>query len=279
LEISKTEEKLRELQGLLSQMGRAVVAFSGGVDSTFLLKVALDVLGDNLWAVLLVSPLYPQRETEEAKKIARELGVKRLIEMENPAISDEEFLSNGKNRCYICKRRSFFQILQFARAHQVEAVIEGSNLDDLSDYRPGRTALQELAIRSPLIEVGLSKGEIRQLARELGLPNADKPSFSCLASRIPYGFRISLDLIKRIEEGEEFLRELGFKQFRARHHGEIVRIEVDRNRLELFSDPSIRERTIQKFHELGYTYVVLDLEGYRTGSLNQVLSEDEHGEN
>ena len=265
------KEKLEALKELLKSMRKVAIAFSGGVDSTFLLKVARDVLGDNVMAITLVSPLYPKREIKEAKEIARTLGVKHIIEQEESILKNSAFLDNPPNRCYLCKKEEFEKILDIAKKHDISYVLDGSNKDDLEDYRPGREALKELGVRSPLLEIGFTKREIRELSKEFGLPTYDKPSLACLASRFPYGQRIDVESLRKIDEAEEFLRDLGIKQVRVRNYKDMARIEVDKESFRLFFDDNIRRKIVEKFKELGYTYITLDLEGYRTGSMNEVL--------
>ncbi|MGB9856808.1 MAG: ATP-dependent sacrificial sulfur transferase LarE [Dictyoglomaceae bacterium] len=265
------KEKLEALKELLKSMRKVAIAFSGGVDSTFLLKVARDVLGDNVMAITLVSPLYPKREIKEAKEIARTLGVKHIIEQEESILKNSAFLDNPPNRCYLCKKEEFEKILDIAKKHDISYVLDGSNKDDLEDYRPGREALKELGVRSPLLEIGFTKREIRELSKEFGLPTYDKPSLACLASRFPYGQRIDVESLRKIDEAEEFLRDLGIKQVRVRNYKDMARIEVDKESFRLFFDDNIRRKIVEKFKELGYIYITLDLEGYRTGSMNEVL--------
>jgi len=257
---------LGRLQNLLKEMDKVLIAYSGGVDSTFLLKVARDTLDDNVLAVIAESPTYPSAEVHQAKELCDRLGVKCQI-IQTDEFSNEDFVSNPKERCYYCKRELFSKLLQIAKEHNIPYVLDGSNYDDKSDYRPGTRAKEELGVRSPLLELGFTKQNIRDLSRELNLPTWDKPSFACLASRIPYGTRITTDILKRIEEGENYLRSLGFNQLRVRHHGNIVRIEVEKD-----SAGDVMQRMDQvsdKFEELGYTYVTLDLKGYRSGSMNE----------
>ncbi|HPU44077.1 MAG TPA: ATP-dependent sacrificial sulfur transferase LarE [Dictyoglomaceae bacterium] len=266
------EEKVERLKDLLRNMEKVVVAFSGGVDSTFLLKVAKETLGENVLAVTLVSPLFPEREIKEAEKLAKEMGVKLILEKDTSFLEDTAFLNNPPERCYLCKKRIFQRILKTAQENHINYVLDGSNVNDLGDYRPGMLALKELDIRSPLIEVGLTKGEIRKLSKELGLPTYDKPSMACLASRIPYGEKIEIQKLKRIEEGEEFLRDLGIKQVRVRDHNDTARIELEEKYFEIVLNDEVREKIVNKFKELGYTFITLDLEGYRTGSMNKTIN-------
>lgn len=271
------KDKLEALKELLKSMEKVAIAFSGGVDSTFLLKVAKDVLKDNVIAITLVSPLYPKREIKEAEKIAKTLGVKHIIEQEKSIFKNEAFLNNPPNRCYLCKKEEFEKIIDIAKKYNISYVLDGSNKDDLGDYRPGREALKELGIRSPLLEMGFTKREIRELSKEFGLPTYDKPSLACLASRFPYGQKIDMESLRRVDEGEEFLRNLGIKQVRVRNYRDMARIEVDKESFRIFFDDNIRRKIVEKFKELGYIYITLDLEGYRTGSMNEILREKENG--
>ncbi len=265
------EGKLNRLKGILKGMGRVLVAYSGGVDSTFLLKVAHDLLHDDVLAVTATSPTYPKRELEEAKKIAKGLGVKHLI-IESKEFELREFRNNPPDRCYYCKRELFSKLIRIAKKYNFEYILDGSNYDDRSDYRPGRRASKELGIRSPLEEVGLTKAEIRILSKSLGLPTWGKQPFACLSSRFPYGEEITREKLKRVEEAEDFLNHLGLSVYRVRNHGDIARIEVSPLEMEMilkFSDDIIK-----RFKEIGYTYITLDLEGYRTGSMNENLRKE-----
>ncbi len=265
-----TARKLDRLKSILKRMRRVVVAFSGGVDSTLLLKVAHDVLGKNVLAVVARSETYPGREVSDALKLAGRLRVwHRLIhtrELENPAFS-----SNPPQRCYYCKLELFSELKKIADENGIPYVLDGSNYEDRRDFRPGEKAGRELGIRSPLREARLLKREIRLLSRLLGLPTWDKPSFACLASRFPYETRIEREGLRQVGAAEETLLELGFKQFRVRHHGRIARIEIEPSDFPRILTLGLREKLIGRLKALGYTYVSLDLEGYRTGSMNEPL--------
>ncbi|MBA7495425.1 Pyridinium-3,5-bisthiocarboxylic acid mononucleotide synthase [subsurface metagenome] len=264
------EEKLASLKKILSNMGSVLIAFSGGVDSTFLLKVAHDVLGKKIVAATASSETYPASELEAAKKIARKLGVKHLI-IQTEELTKQDFAKNSPQRCYFCKRELFSRLNKIARGQGLNYVADASNYDDLADFRPGRQAGQELGIKSPLKEARLTKAEIRSFSHKMNLPTWNKPSLACLASRIPYGTRITREKLKRIDEGERFLKGLGIRQLRIRDHDGIARIEVPQEEMNLFWQGNMVRLIIDKLKRLGYTYVTLDLEGYRPGSMNEVL--------
>lgn len=264
----ETRGKLDRLKALLAGYGNAAVAFSGGVDSTFLLRVAHDVLGDRCVAVTVRSSLFPERELSEAAGFCAKEGVRQIM-VDADGIFIDGIAHNPPDRCYICKRGLFGLMLNAAAAEGMSVVCEGSNTDDTGDYRPGLKAVAELGIQSPLRGCGLSKREIRALSAELGLPTADKPSFACLASRIPYGEKIIPEKLGMVERAEDFLRDAGFRQVRVRVHGDVARIEVGPDRLA--DALGMRERIVPVLKGFGFRYVSLDLQGYRTGSLNEPM--------
>ncbi len=262
------QAKYERLKEIIHGMGSVLIAFSGGVDSTFLLKVAHDVLGERAWAVTATSPTYPRSELDGATELARAVGAGHLV-IESNELEIDGFSANPKERCYFCKKELFQKLLDKAAELGFSCVAEGSNIDDLGDYRPGRRAVEELDIKSPLLDAQLSKGEIRQLSREMGLPTWDKQPYACLASRFPYGVRITGDRLHLIERCEDFLRQKGFRNYRVRFHHETARIEVGENELGRFLDGKLRGEVVDFFKSAGFVYVALDLEGYRTGSMNE----------
>ncbi len=261
------EKKLDDLKDIINSMGSLLIAFSGGVDSTFLCKVAFDLLGDKALAVTAVSPTYSKTEFKEARELAEEIGIKHEIidsnELETPG-----FAENTLDRCYYCKTELFSRLRELADIYGLKYVADGSNFDDLNDYRPGMKAASELNVRSPLKEAGLTKEDIRILSKRMGLRTWNKPAFACLASRFPYGMKITRENLTIVEKAEEFLRELGIEQLRVRHHGDIARIEVLSSDMPKLIEDVTRERIIDRFKELGYTYITLELAGYRMGSMN-----------
>jgi uncharacterized protein len=262
--------KLKALKENLSELKSVMLAYSGGVDSTFLLKIAKDVLGDNMVAVTATSVIYPSFEIQEAIDMAKKFSVKHII-VENYALENDKFIKNPPERCYWCKKELFSRLNEMAHEKGFNCVIDGTNADDTNDFRPGMRATAELGIRSPLKDIGLTKAEIRKFSKEAGIPTWDKPSYACLASRFPYGTVITEDNLTKVGQAEEFLRNYGFKQLRVRHYGETAKIELLEDDLGAVLKKNTRQEIITFFNELGYTYVTLDLKGYRTGSLNEVL--------
>jgi uncharacterized protein len=264
------EEKLEKLKKTLREMGTVLIAYSGGVDSSFLAVTAHEVLGQHSLAVFASSPVAPPMEKEAAGSLAHQFGLRFRI-IESNEMADPDFVANPPERCYYCKRELFSELKPIALAEGLKWVADGTNADDLSDYRPGRKASAEAGIRSPLLEVGLTKAEIRQLSRAQGLPTWDRPASPCLASRIPYGIPVTAETLNKIAQGEKYLHSLGLRQVRLRHHGDIARIELDQPDMAKIIKTDIRQGVIEHFKALGYKYVTLDLTGYRTGSLNEVL--------
>jgi uncharacterized protein len=268
------EEKLEMLKGILSDLGSVLVAYSGGTDSTLLLKVAHDELGEKAVAATAVSASMPGEEAEEAARLARGIGAEHLL-LESEELDNPDFRANPPDRCYYCKYLCFQKLLELARDRGLQYVVDGANLGDLGDHRPGMRASRELGVRSPLMEASLDKADIRELSRRLGLSTWDKPAEACLASRIPYGTPITRDKLQQIEDAERFLHSLGVSQVRVRVHGDVARIEVAPENLPLILEH--RSAIASELHRLGFSYVTADLEGYRTGSMNEVLGPDSHG--
>lgn len=263
-------EKLNSLKHILSEMGSVLVAYSGGADSTFLLKMASSVLGDRAIAVTASSETYLPRELEEARKNAKLLGVKHIVINTNE-LDNENFAANPPERCYFCKQELFSKLLAIAKQYGLNTVADGSNYDDLSDFRPGMTAGSELGIRSPLKEAMLTKADIRTLSREMNLSTWDKPSTPCLSTRFPYGTRITKEKLSRVERAEQLLAELGIRQLRVRVHEDMVRIEVPKEEMHRLIEEDVSNKIVERFKSLGYTYITLDLQGYRMGSMNESL--------
>jgi len=267
----ETVAKFEKLRRSLKKMGNVLVAFSGGVDSTFLVRVAQVELGDRVMAVIASSPSYPKKETDGAVALAEEMNVRYKViqskEMDNP-----HYVSNPPDRCYYCKTELFSDFKRIAEEEGIAHVLDGSNHDDLDDYRPGLEACEELGVKSPLREAGLGKEEIRALSKQMGLPTWDKPSMACLASRFPYETKIDEASLNQVAQAEEYLRSLGFHQVRVRHHGQVARIEVEGQDVHKLAEPTMRGKIVENMKALGYAYVTLDLAGYRSGSMNEPLA-------
>ena len=266
-----TEEKFCHLKEMLSQLESVVVAYSGGVDSSLLLKLCQDVLGEKVLAVTASSPIHPSQELVKAMEIAKSLSVKHLV-IETKELESPVFVTNTPDRCYYCKLELFGELKKLATAQGMNNVVDGSNYDDLSDHRPGARAAAGLGIQHPLQEAQITKEEIRFLSREIGLPNWSKPSLACLASRFPYGTSITKEGLAMIDEAETFLHSLGIGQVRVRHQGKIARIEVEPQDMGILLNELNRQRILSRFRELGYVYITLDLAGYHSGSMNEGLS-------
>ena len=264
------EQKYERLKEYIKSLGSVAVAFSGGVDSTFLLRTAHDVLGDRVIAVTASSCSFPERELREAQKFCRENGITHEV-CESEELDIDGFRQNPLNRCYLCKHELFEKMIGIAAEKGFENVAEGSNMDDMGDYRPGLQAIAELEVKSPLRFAGLYKEEIRQLSKQLGLPTWDKPSFACLASRFVYGETINEEKLGMVDRAEQLMIDLGFRQVRVRIHDKLARIEVLPEELERVMQPDIRKKINEEFRKYGFTYVTLDLAGYRTGSMNETL--------
>lgn len=266
------ESKYLYLQSLLRDLGSVVIGYSGGVDSTLLLKVAVDVLGNRALAVIGKSATYPSREYEEAVRNAIEMGA-RFEEVTTEETDNLKFLENPPDRCYFCKTELFTKLHEIAEARGIPWIVDGTITDDLGDFRPGMQAKKEQNVRSPLLEAGMSKSDVRSISKFLHLPTWEKGSFACLSSRFPYGFAITKEALAKVDAAESLFRDLGFKYFRVRHHDSATaRIEIGKDEIPRLLDDSLRDSLVNRLKLLGFTYVTLDLQGYRTGSMNEVLA-------
>ena len=263
------EEKYQRLRAILAELGSVLVAYSGGVDSALLLKVASDVLGERAVGVIASSPAYEDEETAEALRTAAAMGA-RVIQIETHEMDNERYVANGLDRCYHCKHELFTQLVPLARELGIEVIAYGLNQDDLGDFRPGQRAAREFAVRGPLQEAGLVKEEIRAIAQHLGVPVWDKPALACYSSRIPYGTPVTIEALQKVGRAERLLRDLGFRQVRVRHHDTIARIEVSRADFPRLIDEEVNQQVVAGFKAIGYAYVTLDLQGYRSGSMNEL---------
>jgi len=263
------QEKYEKLKSIIADIGKSAVAYSGGVDSTLLAKVAYDVLKENSIAITLVSPMNAQSEMKDAEDLAKEIGITHY--MINDDEIEDEVLANPVNRCYFCKKIEFGRILEKANEVGIKIVFDGSNMDDMSDYRPGLQALSELKVISPLRMAELTKSDIRELSHQLGLRSWNKPALACLGSRIPYGERITIEKLTKIDKSEDYLRSLGFVQFRVRSHEKMARIEISPEERSKMFDGNLLDQISKQLKSYGYQYVCMELEGYVTGSLNRVI--------
>ncbi|MHC5123232.1 MAG: ATP-dependent sacrificial sulfur transferase LarE [Planctomycetota bacterium] len=273
--MNDTTQKYQALKALLKQYGKVAIAFSGGVDSTFLLKAAVDTLGkSNVLACIGVSPSLAQYQLAQAHDMVKLIGID-LIELPLDELDDPNYQANKADRCFHCKSYQFQTIADDAKEHGFEKTLCGTNFDDKDDYRPGNIAVKSLGIGTPLMDAELTKADIRALSRELSLPTADLPASPCLASRLAYGETITEEKLNQVERAEDILRSLGFVEFRVRHHGNIARIEVPSGDIEKITSEGIRGKITKSIKALGFQYISLDLEGFRTGSLNEILSEED----
>jgi pyridinium-3,5-biscarboxylic acid mononucleotide sulfurtransferase len=264
------DAKYARLVGLLRDMGSVVVAFSGGVDSTLLARAAGDALGDRALLVTADSETYPEAELAETRRLAALMGLRHVV-VRTEELANPEYARNGANRCFFCKEELFGRLAPIAEQEGIGTLVYGANLDDLGDHRPGMKSAAARGVRAPLIEAELGKGEIRELSRALGLPTWDKPSFACLSSRFQYGDRITAEKLRQIDAAEAFVRSLGFRQFRVRHHDRLARLEIPHEEIPRLWQDGRHEAIVMRFRELGYLYVAVDLAGFQSGSANLLL--------
>lgn len=271
IQTKSAEEKEADLRSMMREMQTVLVAYSGGVDSSYLALIATQELGREAVCIIGISPSVSQVQREEADRIAEQFNFnyEKILTQE---LSDSNYLANPTNRCYFCKSELYGKLEEIAKKRNIKFILDGTNADDTGDHRPGRQAAEEKNVKSPLVEVGLTKNEIRHLSKKHRLPSWDKPASPCLSSRIAYGIPVSIERLSKVEKGEEILRHLGFKEFRVRLHGDLVRLEIASSELEKALQKEMTDRLAEEFSRLGFKYVTLDLQGYRTGAMNEVIT-------